>query len=530
MSEKAIARTAGPQAGQKTKLRIKRNKSTVSQPTAASIAQSRILASRWVANVNKRIFSELIPPPRTWATAPATPSCPPENHVGPAEAVVDVPDDQAGVPGIADPLHGPTVKWRRKCPAPDTVPAAPSLDQQQIAALQQLNSKLRERIQASEAANVVIAKQMAHEQSLREDADAKAANLQKQVQLLNAQLRAAEDKLQDQSASMQEMRALHTAMEMRVGIVNPAPILSSRDSFVQQKQTAERLYTQFEEAQLRSDADDPAEQHFNGAAAGVLSGLQAAVLLVHAGAHEFQTGAEKNARAHITAGRGRIKQAEKWLGKVGHLTCRLKAASEAAGATLPAKERTRRSIFTQGASVLEKRVHTLAEAEYLCCERISVNQTTKHANLKQSQQTMLRERLKKQKSPESDASCADVLVDPGVGTPTNMQVQELFDFATHFNQARKRLEATVDIAIGCVREGPRLSADLLRFFKWVERVDDRDLAQKGRAIGWTMAAVAGEFGLGFNANVGTLQRACEILRTMLPPSNRGGRVQARQEA
>lgn len=60
--------------------------------------------------------------------------------------------------------------------------------------------------------------------------------------------------------------------------------------------------------------------------------------------------------------------AEKWLGKVGQLTCRLKFAAEKAGTALDAKERTRRSIFTQGASVLEKRVHTLAEAEYLCCE------------------------------------------------------------------------------------------------------------------------------------------------------------------
>lgn len=143
---------------------------------------------------------------------------------------------------------------------------------------------------------------------------------------------------------------------------------------------------------------------------------------------------------------------------------------------------------------------------------------------------MLRERLKKQRSPESDASTADVLVDTAVGIPTTDQVQELFEFASHFNQARKRLEATVDIAIGCVREGPRLSADLLRYFKWIDRVEDRDLAQKGRAIGWTMAAVAGEFGVGYNANVGTLQRACEILRTMLPPNNRAARGTVKQEA
>ena len=86
---------------------------------------------------------------------------------------------------------------------------------------------------------------------------------------------------------------------------NPAPILSSRDDFLQQKQTAERLYTQFEEAELRTNADDPADHEFNAAASGVLSGLLAAVLLVHAGAHEFQVGAEKNARTHITAVRVR---------------------------------------------------------------------------------------------------------------------------------------------------------------------------------------------------------------------------------
>lgn len=141
---------------------------------------------------------------------------------------------------------------------------------------------------------------------------------------------------------------------------------------------------------------------------------------------------------------------------------------------------------------------------------------------------LLRERLKKQRSPDSDTSCAEVMVDPHMGTPTSTQVLELFEVATHFNQARKRLESTVDIAIGCVREGPRLSADLLRFFKSIGNVDSQELAQKGRAIGWTMAAVAGEFGMGFNANVGTLQRAAEILRTLLPPprSGRGGQKQA----
>lgn len=144
-----------------------------------------------------------------------------------------------------------------------------------------------------------------------------------------------------------------------------------------------------------------------------------------------------------------------------------------------------------------------------------MNQTTKHANLKAAQQNNLRQLLKKQRSPESDVSCTDALVDPHIGTPTMSQVRELIDFSNHFNQARKRLEATVDIAIGCAREGPRLSADLHRYFKWVERVEDAELARKGRAIGWTMAAVAGEFGMGFNANVNTLQRACTMLRTML---------------
>lgn len=67
-------------------------------------------------------------------------------------------------------------------------------------------------------------------------------------------------------------------------------------------------------------------------------------------------------------GRGRIKEAEKWLGSIGQLTNRLRDAAEASSATLDKNERTRRSIFTQGASVLVKRMHTLAEAEYLCCE------------------------------------------------------------------------------------------------------------------------------------------------------------------
>lgn len=70
-------------------------------------------------------------------------------------------------------------------------------------------------------------------------------------------------------------------------------------------------------------------------------------------------------------GRGRIKQGEKWLSKVGQLTGRLKAAMDTPGTTLDKKERARRSIFTQGASVLEKRVHTLAEAEYLACECVN---------------------------------------------------------------------------------------------------------------------------------------------------------------
>lgn len=78
-------------------------------------------------------------------------------------------------------------------------------------------------------------------------------------------------------------------------------MLSSRDQYLEQRLTAERLIKTFDEACLRSDADDPGEQNFNGGAGAVLSGLQAAVLLIHSGAHEFQVGAEKNARNLITA-------------------------------------------------------------------------------------------------------------------------------------------------------------------------------------------------------------------------------------
>lgn len=177
-------------------------------------------AGRWVANINKRIFSDFIAPPQTWVTAAVRPQCPADNTgpVSPVQGAI-TPPDHVSVPDAADHSQGHASKRRRKCPVPDTVPAAPSLDQQQIAALQQLNSKLREKLQNAEAANAKLAEQLVTAQTLREEAVAKVSVLEKQNQALQAQVQTAEEKMEEDAATMHEMRALHTAMEMRVGIV-----------------------------------------------------------------------------------------------------------------------------------------------------------------------------------------------------------------------------------------------------------------------------------------------------------------------
>lgn len=126
--------------------------------------------------------------------------------------------DQAAAPDVAAGVIPPSKRRKKACAAADVVPAAESLDQQQIAALQLLNSKLREKLQHSEETNAQLAQQIAHEKEHRETAVSKATALEDDVRILRQRLAAAEAKLQEQAEEAHEMKALHTAMSMRVGI------------------------------------------------------------------------------------------------------------------------------------------------------------------------------------------------------------------------------------------------------------------------------------------------------------------------
>lgn len=134
------------------------------------------------------------------------------NNVAPPDA-----DENAVIPDVSA-SRNPPLKRRKKCVVADAIPAAPSLDQQQIAALQLLNRKLREKLQDAEASNAALTQQVAEEKAHRESVHSKVVDMEEDVRVLRERLAAAEAKLQQQDGEAFEMKALHTAMTMRVGM------------------------------------------------------------------------------------------------------------------------------------------------------------------------------------------------------------------------------------------------------------------------------------------------------------------------